>query len=485
MTAVPNITQELARFVSRTTFRDLPPPVVHETKRILLDVIGCALGSGGLEKGRIAVEFARRSGGHPEAAILGTPHRVPVAAAAFANAELIHATDHCPILPPAHVSPYVTAPALVLADAGDASGKDLLVAVALAHEVASRVGLALSPMRIATGGISPSWGLSFDSFGAAAGAAKVLNLSEIATSDALGLSGYLAPVPSHNKFLSTPEGGGMAKYGPAGWTAQGGVTAAVLASMGYQGDRSVLDGEYGFAAMVGSAKFDSESVTRGLGDQWNVLRVMYKRWPCAGNLQAPLGAFSKLIEDNGLGPDEIEAVHIENEAFALQPRFRFDEIRHNVDTQTNLAYAIAVAAHRVRVSSSWQSQAVREDPRVRAFMQKVTISDYPRAEETRHQELAVEGRSYIERRPCRVRVQARGRQFFESAEFAFWLTLENDEYRASDEDLIGKFRSNASESLSAAQVEKAVERLMRLEDLDSVSELLGDLVPEKWDGNGT
>ncbi|MEV6647731.1 MmgE/PrpD family protein [Amycolatopsis sp. NPDC051371] len=477
MTTPSTISRELAEFVSRTTFDQLPRDVVHETKRILLDVIGCALGSGGLEKGRIAVDFARLTGGRSESTILGTADKVPAALAAFANAELIHATDHCPILPPAHISPYVTSPALAVAEAERAPGAALVLGVAVAHEVASRVGLSLDSMRIATGGIAPTWGLSFDAFGAAAGAAKIFDLSTTATTDALGLAGYLAPVPSHNKFLSTPEGGGMAKYGPAGWTSQGGVTAAVLAKLGYQGDRTVLDGEHGFAAMAGSSQFHTAAITEALGTRWNLLRVMYKRWPCAGNLQAPLGAFTKLIEDHGLAAHEIDAVHVENEAFALQPRFLFDQLRHNVDTQTNLAYNLAMAAHLIPVSSAWQSRGNRENPSVREFMRKVTIEANPRAEETRHQELVVEGREYIERRPCLVRVRARGTEFSQAADYAYWLTIENERYRASDDDLVRKFRANASACLSPAAIDRAAERILSLEKVDDVSELFADLVP--------
>jgi 2-methylcitrate dehydratase PrpD len=469
------VTGELAEFVSSTTFDDLPENVVHETKRILLDVIGCALGSTQLDKGRIAVEFACAPGGNAEATIFGTTHKVPIALAAFANAELIHATDHCPILPPAHISPFVTSPALAVAEAERASGKEVIAAVAIAHEVASRVGLSLDPMRVATGGISPCWGLSFDAFGAAAGAAKILRLAPSAMSDALGLSGYLAPVPSHNKFLATPEGGGLAKYGPAGWTAQGGVTAAVLAQMGYQGDRSVLDGDYGFAAMTGSTHSNPGKITERLGDRWNLLRVMYKRWPCAGNLQAPLGALTKLVEDNALRPNEIESIHISNEAFALQPRFTFRELRHNVDAQTNIAYNIALAAHRVPVSSAWQSANYLADPGVHELMHRVTFDAYQRADDTRHEELVVEGREYIERRPCRVEVTARGRQFVESSEYAYWLTTEDQEHRATDHDLVQKFRANATLTLPASKVDRVAETILNLDSVDCVSEFFNDL----------
>lgn len=58
-----NTTAALASFIANTRFVALPREVVHETKRILLDGLGCALGSIDLSKGRIAIALARETGG--------------------------------------------------------------------------------------------------------------------------------------------------------------------------------------------------------------------------------------------------------------------------------------------------------------------------------------------------------------------------------------------------------------------------------------
>ncbi len=197
-----NYTETLVRFAADTSFDDLPPKVVHETKRIFLDIMGCALGGRELDKGKIAVGFARNVGGTPEATILGTPFRVSCTNAAFADGELMHSLDYCPVLPPAHVSPYVTAAPLVLAELKQSSGKDLIAAVAMAHEVASRIGISVGSMRAKAGGFpARSYGLSCNTFGAATGAAMILGLDRARLADAFGIAGYLAPLPTHTKFI--------------------------------------------------------------------------------------------------------------------------------------------------------------------------------------------------------------------------------------------------------------------------------------------
>lgn len=470
------VTRQLANFVAKTNFEDLPHEVVHETKRLLLDILGCAVGSPGLDKGRIAVDFATGAGGPSEATILGTRRKVAAGNAAFANGELMHALDYCPLMPPNHITAFVTPAPLAVAEARGASGRALILAVALAHEVASRVGLSLDSMRAKQGGhVAPTWGLGFDQFGAAAGAAKILDLDASAMTDALGLAGYFAPVPSHNKYLLTPEGGGLAKYGPAGWVAQGGVTTAVLASMGYQGDRSILDGEFGFWAMAGSDTRDLEKITAGLGERWNLLRVTYKRWPCCGVFQSPLGAFTRLVAENDLKADEIEHVLAKNEPHGGLPRFAYPEIRHHVDAQSNLPYNLALVAHRVPVSADWQSAKHIDNPRIRVFMNKVSVEPYARAEETRQQELDIEKRSYIERRPSSVKVRARRQDFIETVEYASWLSLENPDYRATDQDLMEKFRANVSETLDPRSTDLALQKILTLDDLENVGELTASL----------
>ena len=84
-----NVTETLAEFGAALKYEDLPADVVHETKRCILDAVGCGVGSVDLDKGRLAVKLARQMGGNPEATILGTGEKVPAPTAAFANAELI------------------------------------------------------------------------------------------------------------------------------------------------------------------------------------------------------------------------------------------------------------------------------------------------------------------------------------------------------------------------------------------------------------
>src|ERR1700745_4295964 len=87
------LTQTLADFAVQTRFEDLPQPVVHEAKRLLLDTIGCALGAIDTTSGKIALEYVSMVGGTPHATVVGSDRRSSATAAAYANARLANVLD--------------------------------------------------------------------------------------------------------------------------------------------------------------------------------------------------------------------------------------------------------------------------------------------------------------------------------------------------------------------------------------------------------
>ena len=64
--------QKLVDFATGAKFSDLPENAIHEVKRVVLDSIGCAINGLSIERGKIAVDLARKLGGPPESTILGT-----------------------------------------------------------------------------------------------------------------------------------------------------------------------------------------------------------------------------------------------------------------------------------------------------------------------------------------------------------------------------------------------------------------------------
>lgn len=464
-------TEALARFSAGLDCAALPEAVRSEVKRLLLDTIACGLGGFDLDKGRLSLALTLAAGGTPEATIFGTNAKVPAAAAAFANGELMNALDYCALQPPAHVTPYVIPSTLAVAEVEHASGAELLAGLAVSLELACRVADSLGNLRATKGGLPlQSFGVGCTQFGATAGAARILRLDPEKMAHALGLAGYSAAIASHVKYNHTIHVG-MAKYGPSGQTAQTGVQTARLAAMGYRGDTTVMEGKYGFWAMNGSPACDWDKLTGGLGEQWAFEAIGFKYWPCCGSHQAPLDAFEAIIDRHGLAADEITKVIVCNEALVGLPKYVSTDIQDHVEAASSLPYNIAVAAHRVPWGPKWQSRETLARQDIRAFMSKVTHQVYERSEETRHEDLVIDGRRNLRRRPALVEVHARGEVYQHAVEFARWMTNDAPESRATDEDLARKFMACADGVLEVAQAEAAVEAILSLETLEDTAEL--------------
>jgi 2-methylcitrate dehydratase PrpD len=464
------VTKALADFCAAHRYEDLPAHAVEETKRIVLDTIGCGLGGHGVDKGRMAVALSRLGGGTPEASIVGVEGKLPAAAAAFANGELMNALDWCPLVPPAHVSAFVLPPVLALAQARGKSGKALIAATALGMDVSSRLSTATGGLRSGKDGVPRRvWGLSTNSIGGTAGAANLMGLDARKTLHALGTAGYCAPLASHTKFNYTIEQG-YSKYGPSGWTAQGCVTAALLAEMGYHGDTTFLEGPYGFSVQIGADSWNPDALRHELGRRWQFLNVAYKPWPTCGIFQSSANVFVKLIDELALQPGDIDEILIKVETIGTLPAYVSTEPLDHVEAASSAPYILAVLAHRIPRGPGMQAQSVIDDPKIRAFMKKVRVELNPQCEVLRHRDITVEGRPYLRHRPGYIAITARGQTFERTADFCDWMSID-PEHRPSNDALAGKFRDNAQTVLGRANADKLIDLILRLETLDDLSPL--------------
>src|SRR5437660_12507906 len=83
----------LTSYATSLRFEDLPPEVVHQAKRVLVDSMGCGIGAFTAEPSRIARELDSTVRGELEAPVLGTQIRTSPDLAAFANRVMVRYLD--------------------------------------------------------------------------------------------------------------------------------------------------------------------------------------------------------------------------------------------------------------------------------------------------------------------------------------------------------------------------------------------------------
>jgi 2-methylcitrate dehydratase PrpD len=250
-----------AHFVGLTP-ASLPSSLLDQARTLVLDYMGVAVAGSQTESGRIAARFAADTGGRPEATVLGRPERVPAVHAALANAISSHSLelDDVDVLALFHFSPPVVSAALAVAERQEASGEAFLTAVAAGCEMMARASAATNPsLRDRGYHTTPVCGV----FGAAVAAGRLLGLDHDAMVSALGLAGAQA------SGLMEMYGPSMHKRFNPGPAARNGVTAAVMAQMGFTGAATIFDGERGFCRAF-SDGFDLDALTKGLGTDYPV-----------------------------------------------------------------------------------------------------------------------------------------------------------------------------------------------------------------------
>lgn len=79
-----NVTDEFVKFaLEYADYDKIPAEVIHESKRVLLDGLGNALGGIASDKGKIGIMFARQQGGNGAASLIGVGGKSSAAVAAF------------------------------------------------------------------------------------------------------------------------------------------------------------------------------------------------------------------------------------------------------------------------------------------------------------------------------------------------------------------------------------------------------------------
>ncbi|MFC2019124.1 MmgE/PrpD family protein [Chloroflexota bacterium] len=464
------ITEALAAFAATIKFSDLPQSLLEDTRRIVLDSIGCAIGGLTTDRGQIALELARRLGGPGESTLMGTSDRVAVTNAAYANAELINAQDFDAICA-SHCCPVVVAAALAMAESTRASGKDLLLSIALGLEIATRILSAEVPHyhpvadgpergKIVWG---PVFGYAGSIFGATVASGKLLNLDHERMANAIGAAGYLCPPNTMRKWAETAPIR-MTKYGILGWGGQGGVTAALMAEKGFLSDTDVFDGEYGFWRYTGQTEWRAENVLADLGAKWQQ-NVIFKHYPLNYGCAGAVDNFIKAMEENGLKPADIKKVKVTVWPITHFKWWRENRLRTTEDYCFSVNYAIACAAYRID-PTRWLEAEVRGDPRVLDFMPRVEVTTDERAFG-----LAMLGDQAAGAQLFETEVMAKGRAFNVRT------PQPKDESRNVDAVLTNKFRKITSRVLSPDKTEIIVRSVFELAELKNVADLMDMLTP--------
>jgi 2-methylcitrate dehydratase PrpD len=293
------ITRDLAEFAVKTSFTDLPGEVVHETKRDIINVLGVSLYSARDPSLQTMFSMFDAEGGNARATVWGTGRKTTLQFAALANGYLGHLEDYDDTHFPTVIHP--TSPTLpaafAIGEAGGASGRDLITAVALGIEICCRAGNAVYPWHYDAGWhITGTMGV----FGAAIAGSKIAGLDVDGTVRAMGTAGTQA-AGVREAF------GTMTKPMHAGRAAQAGVMATLLSQQGFTSAPEILEGRRGVFEVMSSGREPSRA-TEGLGDTWEIFQNGLKPFSCGVVSHPLIDAAVALRARPGFDPASVERI---------------------------------------------------------------------------------------------------------------------------------------------------------------------------------
>lgn len=297
----------LADYATALAYGDIPAHVVARAKECLIDTIGISLRGREAAWSRIAIDLAHDEGAG-KARIVGLGDLARRAeTAAFTNGILAHALELDSLRKPGagvHPGAVVIPAALAAAQERRASGKELIAAVVAGFEVLMRIGAATQHSAEPRGFHAP--GLT-GPFGAAAAAGKLFGLNTTQMTAALGIAGSTC---SGLMQFAVEGQGAMVKRFHIGRAAQNGVVAARLASRGYEGPAQILEGPKGFLNAY-CKTFRVETLTEGLGETYETLKLCLKRYPCHITAHTAVYAIECLKAEMGLAAADVASIRIE------------------------------------------------------------------------------------------------------------------------------------------------------------------------------
>lgn len=451
------LASQVAEWVSRVRFEDLPADIVDATKLRILDVFGLALAGAETRFGRAIRAGTTAVSPAGPCRILGTGDKVGVTSAAFANASFPQALEfddtHNESI--VHMSSPSVAATLALSETRAVSGKDAILAIALSNEIACRVGV-VAPGQFHRRGFHPT-GL-FSPFGIAYGIGRLLGLDPQTLAHAAGTCGSFAA-----GVLECWVDGTDTKFLHSGWAAQSGLSAAMFAAAGVTGPPKIFEGRFGLFSSHLQDPAAAKKLSRivdGLGSHWESRYSSFKPFPAAHVLHPYISAILRL-RDQGVRPDDVQRIECPvaefNVSIVCEPVEEKRAPASQAHCRVCLQYTLAEALYCGRLGRDAYEDRNRLNPEILSLARTVDYYVDP--------EFPGPGRF-----KGAVRVTLKdGRVLTEVEEY----NRGSAENPMTPSELRAKFDDNASGILTREERDRLATEIGRTENLSDVSTLVG------------
>ena len=299
-------TKQLAEFVAKLSYNDLPGEVVDRIKFLLMDTVGISIRAMHDSESTPSLLAASQAmgylGGHSR--VIGTSSKYTPAGAAMINGTLAHSLDFddTHAAGSIHASAPIIPAALAAAEMVGADGKKVITAIAAGYEVQIRLSLSLNPSDHYKRGYHPS--ATCGTFGAAAAAGLIFNLNANDIASAFGIAE--CQTSGSMRFLAD---GAWTKRFQVGYSGHNGLVAATLAKEGFVGPMGSIEGKDGFLQSY-APNPDISRAAADLGSVWETMNIAVKPYPSCRYSHSAMGAIASMRTEHRIAIEEVEKVEV-------------------------------------------------------------------------------------------------------------------------------------------------------------------------------
>ena len=449
------LTHEIAKRIHSTTYESIPAEAMEYAKLMSLSVSGATLAGTTEPAGKIIAEYVRAQGANPEVGVLGCGFRTTVDNAALANNTLWHSTELEGNSYPECVSVFMLYPPLLsVAEKFHLSGRKLMEACVVGHEVQGRLGRAANPDPDAPDNVNYMNLDTMGILGIAAGIAKLLDFDHETTAMALSLGASQAG----GIVMQT---GSMAHYLESGMAGRVGVTAAFLARAGMTGRTEILEVSGGLLDIMtgGGTEYDAETILGEWGQPFRIQGHEEKLFPCCSLMQHLIATTRELTQAHRIEAKDIIGIDVETNLLH-GGLCRFNDPSNADEAKFSIPHGVAVAVLDDDVALGSFRASRLDDPEVSALRRKVNVTLNP----------AWTAGNLAQPHPVTIRLRS-GEQIHADA----------TGFRGHPPDLqdrdgfVEKFRHIGATVLSEAQVARCEDMVLNLDALNDAAALATEL----------
>jgi len=450
-----SVALELAKYVRSLIFEDLPSDVIHQTKRLTLDTLSCAIGGYASEASKIIQDYIRESGHPEEATVFGSGLRTSCLNAALANGAMVRYLDYNDAAFIIQGETYRTGyhpsevipPILALSERQHLSGKDVITAINLGYD------LSLAFLEGVQGPGMEKKGWNGDTRGAFIMpliAGKILGLTDDQMQNAVGISGSCHAVFG---ILDTPaEEYTMTKNIRFPMMSYAGILAAMFAQKGFTGPAGMIEGNDGFVETIMDGNYDLDTLLRfkyKFAIRETCIKSIIADFSAHGHLTATL----TLAREHDINPEDVIEVRITTSKRCAEhtgdPVKKYPKNKETADHSSYYLTAIAIIDREIGPDQFTPEKY--NDPKVRELIDKVVLQGDPMLDKYRPA-----GISEI--------ITKQGKKYSLRVDYP----RGHARNPMKDEEVVDKFKSMASRYMSEDHMEQVIDTVFGLDKLDDI-----------------